>query len=1442
MQTRRRQAIRILLLAANPLNTTTLRLDHEARDIQEVLERAEVPSEVRHFTAVRARDIPRKLRTFRPNFVHFSGHGEKDKGIVLEDVSGRASFVPHDALASLFKLFKPVKCVILNSCYSHAQSISIVEHVPYVIGMSEAIGDKAATEFAFGFYQAIGDGASIPSAFEYGKTAIRLANLSNHSQVPILLRKEKRKPLRLSRLSTANPTGPTHIDQLEVQGDQEALSSPEPQHVASEELAVRSHPVIYKDGITPSGMPNAVPEPESPTNDQEGELSETNFSYDLVQSASWAAFERFCIAVLQRYYEPYGFAIHRTSKQSGADLGGDGTRDGQATLVLGAPLSQHGAPLDEPDLGIVITLWVEVKKRSKRNVSHSDVGGTLLRSSLESVTKLLFVSNRDFTTGFREELKQYAQARSIQFGLLDGRSLICLAENLFHVGQSEDLRLSTKGESCISADLSFSSIPTASRMNRAGVSISLTLGDPLFIVVYVEIRASICGSRELQLQLEYAGDEPLLIMPYSGCTRQYVEPGDQFASIFVLVSDSPCLLSPENFTLRAISHEDQAWNVACTYDPTPCNICGTILPVWIPPSKEEKHAEVRLAIERWLTRGGHLALDITAIAGTGKSHLLRAVRKTWLSGGAIELLLDGANEQTARDVALAVFQQIFPTQSNEFDEDLGRSLLEWLTKSGLPMESAAQLVATFGEAPADREVPVTTAQLSHFAAVALVHFSTSSPIVLSFEDLHKCLPSAISMLQGIRQRLDRSRRGRICTIFTSREDSIWDDETLRDEWRQAVNRMRAGNSLAIQLTSFDHGDAIALISRAVPTIEEYYAEIIVEQVGTSPLSIREALALLNERGAIEPGPVNGEWMLTSPDEILHTIESQTLRDATRYRIISIKERYPEWLADLLDSGACLGRFFRLEACLDEIDLIGWRSLDSALAECRRLEIVKPATHSPTLLQFDHDLIRLVILQEIGTSRQRRLANALYVRLESHEEDMTLASLAYQAGRADECWSRSLKVAVTARASHRHGEAVRAIGLALAVTDINEAAPAFTFARSRSRPLFDDAISVAEPCFRESLSTVERDKETALLLLEYAEHVIAISSAGSGIIGRIITECALLAERTDDVLIRATTEMLQGRHEASRNNIANSLAFHQHAEALFLRLGLSETAARRRTENLVRLAIAHRQAGDAAESRLILLRAIRSRFRVNWALAGNVRSNMGATFFSTDWAAVRHHWNRAVRITKNHGVVHHYVHSLIDIAYLDLLEDKREIASVELEEALRISRDYGYENSELRCLLNLGCLALTEGRLLHAIKLLREGDFLAMRHQIKRRLWRIRANMATAYFMLGRIDRSYVADRITIRALSGIEITPGTLDETQHPALGSRFILALGNLAIRAEESELHRRLLWALPDALCKSSTEVARVVREGRHSSLPGLHGRHCKDICGKSFFIITE
>ena len=183
----------ILILAANPVNTSRLRLDEEVREIDTGLQRAKKRDQFKleQKWAVRARDFYRAILDVQPQIVHFCGHGvEQDgDGIVLEDETGQVALVQADALASMFKLFarKGVECVVLNACYSELQAQAVSQYVNYVIGMNKAVGDKAAVAFAVAFYDAIGAGEEVEFAYELGCSQM-IGFLEE--QTPVLKKKE----------------------------------------------------------------------------------------------------------------------------------------------------------------------------------------------------------------------------------------------------------------------------------------------------------------------------------------------------------------------------------------------------------------------------------------------------------------------------------------------------------------------------------------------------------------------------------------------------------------------------------------------------------------------------------------------------------------------------------------------------------------------------------------------------------------------------------------------------------------------------------------------------------------------------------------------------------------------------------------------------------------------------------------------------------------------------------------------------------------------------------------------------------------------------------------------------------------------------------------------------------------------------------------------------
>lgn len=182
----------ILILSSSPIDGARLRLDKEVREIDEGLRRSHKRDQFKleQKWAVRPDDLRRALLDFNPQIVHFCGHGSGKNGLILEDETGQAQPVPTKALANLFNRFakRGLECVVLNACYSEIQADAIAEHINYVVGMNDEIGDDAAIKFAVGFYDELGAGWSYEDAYNGGCDAIALQGISEEL-TPVLKKK-----------------------------------------------------------------------------------------------------------------------------------------------------------------------------------------------------------------------------------------------------------------------------------------------------------------------------------------------------------------------------------------------------------------------------------------------------------------------------------------------------------------------------------------------------------------------------------------------------------------------------------------------------------------------------------------------------------------------------------------------------------------------------------------------------------------------------------------------------------------------------------------------------------------------------------------------------------------------------------------------------------------------------------------------------------------------------------------------------------------------------------------------------------------------------------------------------------------------------------------------------------------------------------------------------
>lgn len=185
---------RVLFLAANPEGTARLRLDREARAIDEALRASGLRDrfELEQCWAVTDAGLQDALLRHQPLVVHLSGHGQHSAPPLLERETVRRDIAGHSPgqlaasssagalLAATARLFAATqgktRCALLNACYSAAQAQEIALHIDCAIGMEGAIEDDSAIAFARAFYSALGYGRSVQAAFDLASAQAELAS------------------------------------------------------------------------------------------------------------------------------------------------------------------------------------------------------------------------------------------------------------------------------------------------------------------------------------------------------------------------------------------------------------------------------------------------------------------------------------------------------------------------------------------------------------------------------------------------------------------------------------------------------------------------------------------------------------------------------------------------------------------------------------------------------------------------------------------------------------------------------------------------------------------------------------------------------------------------------------------------------------------------------------------------------------------------------------------------------------------------------------------------------------------------------------------------------------------------------------------------------------------------------------------------------------------
>lgn len=174
------EKITVLFIAANPVDTPALRLDEEARSIQEKIRLSEYRDSVSFESrwATRSSDILQAINETNPTIVHFSGHGTDTGELALLNPDGSTKLVTKEAISmAISTASDTIRLVVFNACFSEVQAKTVVDYIESAIGMSTSIGDEAACVFAAQLYSSIGFGHSLQISFKQAIAALMLEGI-----------------------------------------------------------------------------------------------------------------------------------------------------------------------------------------------------------------------------------------------------------------------------------------------------------------------------------------------------------------------------------------------------------------------------------------------------------------------------------------------------------------------------------------------------------------------------------------------------------------------------------------------------------------------------------------------------------------------------------------------------------------------------------------------------------------------------------------------------------------------------------------------------------------------------------------------------------------------------------------------------------------------------------------------------------------------------------------------------------------------------------------------------------------------------------------------------------------------------------------------------------------------------------------------------------------
>lgn len=372
-------------------------------------------------------------------------------------------------------------------------------------------------------------------------------------------------------------------------------------------------------------------------------------------------------------------------------------------------------------------------------------------------------------------------------------------------------------------------------------------------------------------------------------------------------------------------------------------------------------------------------------AGVGKSRLMEWVRVRVEESGVLRCAQGRyTSSQRGFHGVRAMLSEILGVQDFPYD-DLVNVLTRRLEPHGFAQEEITLLARLLQ--PEQRSQSGSgalggsslTEQERAFAVIERIlrQSAKEKPLLLLLENIHDAGEATLAFLEHLAVGLHLTPAP-IVMIASVRAEEVEQVGPLKQMLERLV-RFDSQDIVKLGLKRLSHEDATSMIQK-LATLDEALVERLAQRAEGNPLLITQMLRFLQESQKLQYD--SGRWRLVDGVQITREIPDE-IADMMRYRASQVCRQAsdPEVMRAMLDRCAVLGARFSYallrHLLSNEPGQPFLSTLDARLEELISQGILREVGHSgQDLLEFDHGLMRDVLLQDLHQRRSQRQLHKL----------------------------------------------------------------------------------------------------------------------------------------------------------------------------------------------------------------------------------------------------------------------------------------------------------------------------------------------------------------------------------------------------------------------------------------------------------------------------------